>query len=48
MAKINSISRKLVSGVGFSKGWALLALKEAAAVDAEQFNDLLGGHRPQG
>ena len=28
MAKIRSISRKLVSGVGFSKGWALLALKK--------------------
>ena len=28
MRKINSISMKLLNGVGFSKGWPLLALKK--------------------
>ena len=28
MAKISTISMKFVSGVGFSNGWALLALKK--------------------
>ncbi len=28
MAKMRTIWRKLISGVGFSNGWALLALKK--------------------
>jgi len=38
---MSTISMKLVMGVGFSKGCALLALKEAAAVRAQLFDRLL-------
>ncbi len=43
IAKISSIAIRLVNGSGFSNGWALLALKNAAAVGAELPGGLLRG-----
>ena len=46
ISRIASISRKLVSGVGFSYGWAEFAFKKAAAVGAQFLDRLLRGDRP--
>ena len=46
MAKISTISIKLVNGSGFSKGWALLALKNPPPLVPSFFDDFLRGHRP--
>jgi len=41
----SSISRKSVSGVGFSNGWAEIGIEKAAAVGADFLNGFLRGNR---
>ncbi len=41
MAKIETISKKLLNGVGFSNGCALLAFKKAAAIGSQLFDGFL-------
>ena len=48
MAKIDSIWTKLVSGVGFSNGWAALALKKPPPLVPSILMATLRGDRPLG
>ena len=48
MSRIDSISRKLENGVGFSKGWAELALKKPPPLVPELLDGDLRGDRAHG